>query len=75
MITNYINSIQHKIDFSISTGKDESIWVFCGDGTGDWEQMEHSADPVIVQNYIENCYEQIRLAENYLAQETLRNGN
>lgn len=66
MIKRYINSIelQDPSHYLLPSGK--KLPVFLGDGMGDFEKRDSSADKKVVQNYIEHCKEQIYTATKYL---------
>jgi hypothetical protein len=59
IISRYINYIQYNGD---------GEFVFCGDGSGDFEEHGNHASDNAVKGYIECCKEQIELAEKYLGE-------
>lgn len=56
ILSKFINSITEDSDGNLT---------FFGDGCGDFENVAKHASDVCVDNYIEYCREQIKLAEKY----------
>lgn len=53
-------------EFCTKKFEDKEVWIFYGDGNGDFETSSHSADTKVVTEYMEHCKYQIELCEKYL---------
>lgn len=66
MITNFINEISKYTDFDYIDNKEIIEYVFCGDGQGDFEERKRDTTIECLNNYIDFCNDQIKLAQEYI---------
>jgi hypothetical protein len=66
MIELYINSIRKETYFSNVSFQEEERFTFQGDGEGDFEECSDKTTEHCLENHIDDCLNQIKLAQECL---------
>lgn len=62
----FISKIRLTKEYRIFFSKEEDVFIFYGDGLGKFEQEGTSATKEVVEDYIRECLDQVRIANRYL---------